>query len=143
MYSRTTGRISYVSEDLLQVKVKIPLSYKNKNYVGSIFGGSLFGATDPIFMIQLINVLGSKYVVWDKETQIKFKRPVYQNAYAHFIFTQQEIVQIKENVAQNQEINLVKEVKITDKDASLIFVEVIKTIYIADKMYYKNKRKKS
>lgn len=51
MYRRSTGRIHKVSEDLLSFKVRIKLSYKNSNYVGSIFGGSLFSATDPIFMI--------------------------------------------------------------------------------------------
>ncbi len=75
MYRRSTGRIIEVSEDLLKARVKIPISYKNKNYVGSIFGGSLFSATDPVFMIQLMNILGNDYVVWDKSAEIKFKRP--------------------------------------------------------------------
>lgn len=57
------------------VKVRIKLSYKNSNYVGSIFGGSLLSATDPILMVQLINILGNKHVVWDKAAAIKFKRP--------------------------------------------------------------------
>tara|TARA_B110000240_G_C13483785_1_gene446463 strand:+ start:476 stop:664 length:189 start_codon:yes stop_codon:yes gene_type:complete len=56
------------------VKVRIKLSYKNSNYVGSIFGGSLLSATDPILMVQLINILGNKHVVWDKAAAIKFKR---------------------------------------------------------------------
>ncbi len=72
MYRRSTGKIIEVSEDLFNIKVKIPIGYKNKNYVGSIFGGSLFSATDPIFMIQLMNILGNDYVVWDKSANIKF-----------------------------------------------------------------------
>ncbi|MDJ0644408.1 MAG: DUF4442 domain-containing protein, partial [Flavobacteriaceae bacterium] len=51
MYRRSTGKLYFVSEDLLNVKIKIPLSIKNRNYVGSIFGGSLFSATDPIYMV--------------------------------------------------------------------------------------------
>lgn len=66
MYRRTTGRVIEVSEDGYYVKIKIPLSLKNKNYMGSIFGGSLFSATDPIYMIQLINILKDDYVVWEK-----------------------------------------------------------------------------
>ena len=42
MYRRSTGRIFEVSDELLEVKVRIKLSYKNSNYVGSIFGGSYF-----------------------------------------------------------------------------------------------------
>lgn len=142
MYRRSTGKINYVSEDLLKAQVKIPITYKNKNYVGSIFGGSLFSATDPVFMIQLMNILGNDYVVWDKEASIKFKRPVKQDAYVDFVFSENEIKQIKEQVKNEQEIDLIKEIKITNKDESVVFAEVSKTIYIADKTYYKNKRKK-
>ncbi|WP_428742232.1 DUF4442 domain-containing protein [Tenacibaculum sp.] len=142
MYRRSTGRINYISEDLLEAQVKIPITYKNKNYVGSIFGGSLFSATDPVFMIQLMNILGNDYVVWDKEASIKFKRPVKQDAYVDFIFSEDEIKQIQEQVKDEQEIDLIKEIKITNKDESVVFAEVSKTIYIADKTYYKNKRKK-
>ncbi|CAL2101789.1 Acyl-coenzyme A thioesterase PaaI-like protein [Tenacibaculum sp. 190130A14a] len=142
MYRRSTGKICAVSEDLLRARVKIPISYKNRNYVGSIFGGSLFSATDPVFMIQLMNVLGNDYVVWDKEATIKFKRPATQDAYVDFIFTEEEIQEIKERVVTEKEINLNKEIKITNKDESTVFAEVSKVIYIADKVYYKNKRKK-
>ncbi|MFD2890423.1 hypothetical protein ACFS5J_00125 [Flavobacterium chuncheonense] len=51
MYRRSCGRITFVSEDIHIVKIKIPLTDKNRNYVGSMFGGSLFSAIDPIYMI--------------------------------------------------------------------------------------------
>lgn len=142
MYRRSTGKIIEVSEDLFNVKVKIPISYKNKNYVGSVFGGSLFSATDPIFMIQLMNILGNDYVVWDKSANIKFKRPARETSYVDFVFTVNEIQQIKERVKKEQEIDLQKEINITNKEASVIYAEVSKTIYIANKSYYKNKRNK-
>tara|TARA_R110000868_G_scaffold96582_2_gene265755 strand:+ start:2696 stop:2932 length:237 start_codon:yes stop_codon:yes gene_type:complete len=47
MYRRSTARIVDISHDLLNVTVKLPISYKNKNYVNSIFGGSMFSAVDP------------------------------------------------------------------------------------------------
>ncbi|MDO6813189.1 PaaI family thioesterase [Tenacibaculum soleae] len=142
MYRRSTGKIIEVSEDLFNVKVKIPISYKNKNYVGSVFGGSLFSATDPIFMIQLMNILGNDYVVWDKSANIKFKRPARETSYVDFVFTVNEIQQIKERVKNEQEIDLQKEINITNKEASVIYAEISKTIYIANKSYYKNKRNK-
>ena len=95
IYRRSTGRVHQVSEDLLSATVKIPISYKNINYTKSIFGGSMFSATDPIFMMQLIQILGNKYIVWDKEATIKFKRPAIQDAYADFVFIENEIVKIK------------------------------------------------
>jgi acyl-coenzyme A thioesterase PaaI-like protein len=121
------------------VKVRIKLSYKNSNYVGSIFGGSLLSATDPIFMIQLMNILGNKYVVWDKAAAIKFKRPAKETCYVDFVFTTGEIIQIKKEVEIKKEIDLVKRIKLTNKDKSIVFADVSKTIYIADKNYYKEK----
>ncbi|VXB54799.1 conserved hypothetical protein [Flavobacterium sp. 9AF] len=141
MYRRSCGRITHVSDDLHIVKIKIKLSYKNKNYVGSMFGGSLFAATDPIYMIQLMQILGKDYVVWDKTTEIKFKRPAYQNAFATFNFTSDEIHQIKKDVKKENEINCVKQLHITDKKGK-IFTEVNKTIYISSKAYYKEKKAK-
>lgn len=140
MYRRSTGRIKYVSPDLLTVKIKIPLNYKNRNYVGTIFGGSLYSATDPIYMIQLVQILGNDYVVWDKEATIKYKRPAKKSAYADFVFTEEEIEKIKQDTQLKNEIDIVKEVQITDSKG-LVYAEVSKTIYISTKAYYKEKLK--
>lgn len=140
MYRRTTGRVVFVSDDLFQIKVKIPISIKNRNYVGSIFGGSLYAATDPVFMIQLIHILGDDYVVWDKASTIQYKRPAYTDVFASFQFTSEEIDQIKKEVATKKEIEIVKDLIITDVDR-IIFTELTKTLYIADKDFYKTKRK--
>jgi hypothetical protein len=142
MYRRSTGRIIEVSEDLLNVKIKIPLSYKNSNYVGTIFGGSLFSATDPIYMVQLINILGNDYVVWDKSTEINYKRPAKKAAFATFEFTNQEIVNIQERVAIEKEFDLIKELNITGPNNEVL-CELKKVLYIADKAYFKEKRIKT
>ena len=108
MYSRSCGKVYYVSEDLHLVKIKIPLNYKNRNYVGSTYGGSLFSATDPVYMIQLMRALGDDYVVWDKATNIRFKKPVYSDSYADFHFTKDEIKDIVFKVNQQKEIDYVR-----------------------------------
>ncbi|WP_243754678.1 DUF4442 domain-containing protein [Flavobacterium jejuense] len=141
MYRRSCGRITFVSDDLHVVKVKIPLSYRNKNYVGSMFGGSLFSATDPIYMIQLMQILGKEYVVWDKSTKIRFKRPAYNNAHVTFEFNKGEITEIIEKVKQEKEVDWVKNLKITN-GKEVVFTELNKTIYISTKEYYKEKRAK-
>jgi hypothetical protein len=141
MYRRSTARIISISKDLFRVTIKLPISYKNKNYVSSIFGGSMFSAVDPIPMVQLINILGDDFVVWDKSAQIFFKRPARESLYADFEYTQKEIDAIKYDVIQNKEIEVVKRTKLTNKNRDKIFCEVHKTIYIADKSFYKKKRK--
>lgn len=140
MYKRTTGKIIRVSDDLRRVTVKIPINYKNRNYVGSIFGGSLFSSTDPIFMIQLINILGDDYVVWDKDATIKYKRPAREDVYAKFLISESEITQIIKDVAINNETDFVKKLNIVTENG-VIIAELTKTLYIANKSYYKAKRK--
>ena len=141
MYRRSTGQIISISDDLYDVHVRIRLSYKNVNYVGTLFGGSMAASTDPIFMIQLISILGDNYVVWDKAVEIKFKRPAKETAFVHFHFNQEEIEQIKLDVLEKNEIDIKKKANITNKDGSVVFAEVTKTIYIAKKQHYLEKRR--
>lgn len=141
MYRRSTARIRGASEDLLTVSIKLPLSYKNRNYVNSIFGGSMFSAVDPIPMVQLMNLLGNDYVVWDKSAEIFFKRPAKEDLYAVFNYTSEELEAIKTQVKQESEIEIVKTTLLRNQDQTITYCEVRKTIYIADKAYFKEKRK--
>ena len=142
MYSRSTAKIIDVSDDLMNVRIKLPISYKNKNYVNSIFGGSMFSAVDPIPMVQLINLLDNSYVVWDKSAEIKFKRPAKETVFADFNFSSQELEDIKERVKLENEIQIKKVTQLTNKDGSMVFCEVKKILYVADKAFYKAKRNK-
>ncbi|MGO4820713.1 MULTISPECIES: PaaI family thioesterase [unclassified Flavobacterium] len=140
MYRRSTAKITTVSNDLLDITIKLPISYKNKNYVNSIFGGSMFAAVDPIPMIQLMHLIGDDFVVWDKAAEIFFKRPAKENLYADFNFTLAEVNTIKDIVAAHKEFEIIKTTTLTNLDRSIIYCEVKKTIYIADKNYFKDKR---
>lgn len=130
-----------ISKDFRAVQIKIPISWKNKNYVGTIFGGSLFSATDPIYMIQLTQILGRKYVVWDKASVVRFKRPAKEDAYATFSFSDVELERLRKDVEEQQEVDLQKQVVLTSK-AGTVFCEIDKTLYVADKAFYKEKMKR-
>lgn len=138
MYRRSVGKLTYVSRNLHTVKIEIPLNYKNVNYVGSIFGGSLFAATDPIYMIQLVQILGDDYIVWDKAATINYKKPARSKAFATFEFSETEIDAIKLEVAQSQKINVVKHLNIISQ-TNEVFAELEKTMYICTKEYYRLK----
>ncbi|PCH72898.1 MAG: DUF4442 domain-containing protein [Flavobacteriaceae bacterium] len=141
MYRHTKAKILTVSEDLHEVVIKIPLTLGNKNFVGSIFGGSLFAATDPIFMIQLMWILGKDYVVWDKSATINYKKPAYENAYCTFKLSKDLLTSIKKEIAENGEMNLDLKLDICSKD-TVVFCELNKTLYIATKTHYKEKMAK-
>lgn len=139
MYRRTTARVTYVSDDLLTIKIKIPLNYKNKNYVGSIFGGSMFSAVDPMPMVQLLNILDNQYIAWDKSAEIFFKIPAKESLYAEFTYTETEVEEIKKSVEEKGEIVIIKNTNLVDFENNKIFCEVKKKIYIASKEHYKRK----
>ena len=87
MYRRTSAKVTYISKDFLKIAIKLPFSYKNANYVNTIFGGSMFSAVDPFPMTQLMNLIGDDYVVWDKAAEIFFRRPAKEDLHAEFTYT--------------------------------------------------------
>ena len=138
MYRRSTGKLVEISPDLHYIKGRIKLSYKNMNYMGTLFGGSMLSASDPIFMVQLTQILGRDYVVWDKGVSAKFKRPVKTTAWMEFIFTTEEIDNIKKQVAENNEYTFVKPLEIKDKEGN-VYVTLEKEIYCSTYTFYKEK----
>ena len=142
MYRRTTAKVIYISEDFKEIKIKLPFSYKNANYVNTIFGGSMFSAVDPFPMTQLMNLIGDEYVVWDKAAEIFFRRPAKEDLFADFIYTDEEINEIKKKAQEQDEFEIIKSTKLTNKDKSIVYCEVRKRVYIANKAFFKEKRKK-
>ena len=142
MYRRTSAKVVYISQDFLKIQIKLPFSYKNANYVNTIFGGSMFSAVDPFPMTQLMNLIGDDYVVWDKSAEIFFRRPAKEDLFADFIYTNEEIDEIKKKAQELDEFEIIKSTKLTNKDKSIVYCEVRKRVYIADKAFFKEKRKK-
>ncbi|MBL7558585.1 YiiD C-terminal domain-containing protein [Olleya sp. YSTF-M6] len=138
MYKRTTAKLTEVSDDLHYVKIRLKLNWKNRNYAGSIFGGSMLSATDPIYMIQLIQILGKDYVVWDKAVTAKYKRPGKSTIYGEFIFTEEEIEALKTKLKTEQQVDIIKTMNLVN-DKKEVIAEFTKTLYIAKKDYYKQK----
>lgn len=139
MYRRTTAKLVNVSDDLHYVKIRLKLNWKNRNYAGSMFGGSMLAATDPIYMIQLIQILGNDYVVWDKAVTAKYKRPGKGTIHGEFIFSTEEIDALKQKLKTEQEVNLEKTMHLLNADAEVV-AAFSKTLYVAEKTYYKKKQ---
>ena len=77
-------RVRHIGADWRLVRVKLGLSWYNRNYVGTQFGGSLYAMTDPFFMLMLLENLGADYIVWDKAASIDFVAPGRGPVYAEF-----------------------------------------------------------
>jgi len=125
----TGAHVTYISGDFREVRVKLPLSWRTRNYVGTIFGGSFYGAVDPHYMIMLIKILGPGYVVWDKAATIRFKKPGRGTLYARFEISEEEIVTIRRLLETESSIDRVYNVDLTDA-AGVVHASVEKTVYI-------------
>ena len=131
-YRGTGGRVAYIADDWREIRVKLPLNWRTRNYVGTIFGGSIYGAVDPLYMIMLINILGPDYVVWDKAAAIRFKRPGRETLRAVFTVTDEEIAAIKAELVTQKSLDRVYTVELKN-DAGKVHAIVEKTLYIARK----------
>jgi acyl-coenzyme A thioesterase PaaI-like protein len=129
-YRGTGGRVTYVSDDYTEIHVRLPLSWRTRNYVGTIYGGSMYGAVDPVYMIMLIKMLGRDYVVWDKAASIRFRRPGRTTLRAKFVIDGSEVESIKSELRVRKSVDRVYKVNLVD-DAGKIHAEVEKTLYIA------------
>src|SRR5204862_4735881 len=93
-YRGTGARVTYIAPDFREVRVRLPLSWRTRNAVGTIFGGSLYGAVDPIYLIMLMSILGRDYVVWDKAATIGFRKPGRTTLHATFNIDDAELEDI-------------------------------------------------
>src|SRR6202162_980611 len=91
----TGARVTYIAGDFREARVRLPLNWRTRNYVGTIFGGSLYGAVDAMYMILLIQILGPTYTVWDKVATIRFVKPGRSTLYARFLLEEEEIRTIR------------------------------------------------
>lgn len=139
-FRRTGARMIKASDDLHYAKIKLPLNYKTRNYVGTIYGGSMYSCADGIYMVQLINILGKEYVVWDKSASIRFRRPGNTTLFGEFVLETQFIEQIKSEIAIEKEKDYILKVDLVDKEGE-IYATIEKVLYIALKSHYKEKRK--
>jgi len=125
----TGGRLVYISHDWREVRLRIPLSWRTRNYVGTMFGGSMYGATDGIHMVMLIHALGPGYVVWDKAATIRFKKPGRSTLYARFLLNDSDIDQLRETLAHQPSTERIFAVDLTGADG-VVHATVERTIYV-------------
>ncbi|WP_219225403.1 DUF4442 domain-containing protein [Pedobacter antarcticus] len=74
--------------------IKIAKSILNKNYNGSIFGGTIYAATDPFYALlfdQLLQRKGYKVRVWLKSASIQYIKPGRKSLYFSIHITDEMI----------------------------------------------------
>jgi len=128
-YRGTGGRLRYIAEDWQEVRVEIPRNLRTRNYMGTTFGGSIYGACDPIYAMMLIQALPDEYTVWDKAASVRFQRPGTEDLYARFRLPDDELATIRERLEREESTDREYEVDVVAADGTT-HATVEKTVYV-------------
>ncbi|MBL8021165.1 MAG: DUF4442 domain-containing protein [Leptospirales bacterium] len=129
VYYLSGGRIESVSEDFRSLVIRIPHNFVTKNLVNSVFGGSLFAATDPVYMAMLMQALGPDYFVIDKEGKMEYIKPLTSSGYAKFELMQADIDSIISECAAKKKALRTFPVSIQSSDGTVV-ARCERTLYI-------------
>ena len=129
-YRGTGGRVTYIAADWREVRVRLPLSWRTRNYVGTIFGGSLYGAVDPFYMTMLMRNLGPRFTVWDKAAAIRFRKPGRSPLGATFRLDEPELAEIHRLLMEQPKVDRTYTVLLVDEKGA-VHAEIEKTIHIS------------
>lgn len=127
---RGTGAwITFLADDFSEVRIRLPLGWRTRNYVGTIFGGSMYGAVDPIYMLMLIKRLGPGYIVWDRAASIRFRKPGRATLYATCRLDDEELNAVRALLRETDRIDRRYTIHLED-EAGVVHATVEKLIHI-------------
>src|SRR5258706_15635800 len=130
---RATGaRVIYISEDMRKLRIKLPLNFRTKNIHGTLFGGAMYAATDPLYAILVKVALGPGFIVWDKSGAIRYKKPGRATLYAECSLSYAHVAAIRKRLESESSVDLNYEIELMDK-RGVVHAVVQKTIYAARK----------
>lgn len=122
-------KIVHASPDYRVFKVRLKLTWYNRNYVGTHYGGSLYSMCDPFFMLILLKNLGSDYIAWDKSARIRFRKPGRTTVFATFEVPEERIREIRSKTNQSGKIDETFHVNVVDAEGNVI-AEVEKVVQV-------------
>jgi acyl-coenzyme A thioesterase PaaI-like protein len=125
-------RVRHLSEDYRDIVVEMPLTFLNRNYVGTHFGGSLYSMVDPFYMLMLIKNLGPDYIVWDKAASIDFVKPGRGTVRARFHLDEETLRDIRRKVAERGKVLPTFTVEVVDESGDVV-ARIEKVLYIRKK----------
>ena len=137
---RATGaRVIYISEDLRKLRIKLPLGFRTRNIHGTLFGGAMYGATDPLYAILVKVALGPGYIIWDKSGAIRYKKPGRSTLYAECSLSDSQVASMRKKLETEASVDLNYEIELIDV-RGVVHAVVQKTIYVARKEAYKSRQ---
>lgn len=104
-YRQSGARVVHIAEDFREITVKLPLNRATRNLHGTIYGGAMYAAVDPLHAVIIASNLGRDFHVWMKTARIDFKRPGRADLFAHAKVTQSELDEIRTALTKEPKID--------------------------------------
>lgn len=124
-------KITSVDKDFKFLTATLTQRWWNKNYIGTVFGGSIYSLCDPFHMVLLMHQLGDQYIVRDKGGEIKFLKKGSGVLEARFEIAPSMLEEIKRSDQEVQERHFFVQVK---NEAGEVVAEVTKYLHIRKKL---------
>lgn len=104
-FRRTGAHVVFMAEDMLEIKVRVPLNRATRNLHGTIYGGAMYAAVDPLHAVIVAAHLGPDYHVWMKSARIDFKRPGRSDLFAHARVHRHELDEIRAALVRHHKLD--------------------------------------
>ncbi len=128
-YRGTGARVDHIGADWRFVRIRVPFTWRTRNAVGTIFGGSLYAAIDPVYMTMLRRVLGDGFTVWDKSAALEFIEPARDTLYAEFELPPAETDAIRDALGPGESTDRRYLVSLVD-ETGRVHAACEKTLYV-------------
>ena len=119
-----------------KLRIKLPLNLRTRNIHGTLFGGAMYAAADPLYAILVKVALGPGFVIWDKAGAIRYRRPGRSTLYAECSLSDAQVAALRKRLEFEPSVDLNYEIELMD-ERGVVYAVVQKTIYAARKEVYK------
>ena len=114
-YRRSGARITYIDASVREVRVRLPLCRATRNLNGTIYGGSIYSAVDPLHAVMLVQLLGPRdYVAWTKAAHVRFLRQARTDLAACVTLTDDEVESVRAEAGRAGKVERRYTVELTD-----------------------------
>ncbi|WP_277553964.1 DUF4442 domain-containing protein [Halobaculum limi] len=125
----TGASVTSLAADFSAATVELPLTWRTRNGMGTMFGGSMYAAVDPVYVVLLQRRLGDAFTVWDKAAEIQFREPATETLHAEFEVSDDEVRDIRESLDPGESCDREYDVALVDGEGT-VHAEVEKTVYV-------------
>ena len=115
---RATGaRVIYISEDMRKLRIKLPLNLRTRNFYGTLFGGAMYAATDPLYAMLVRVALGTGYTVWDKAASIRYRKPGRSTLYAECSLSDAQVAAMRKRLESEPSLTCIAKPNLSTRTA--------------------------